>query len=546
MNARVDLRELAVDRPPRTADGRLVRRPRAVFSRYVVPATILSGFVAVLGWSLRDTLWPATAVTVVPVVASRAEFVAADTPLFQAAGWIEPRPQPVVVTALAEGIVEQMLVVEGQRVEAGQVVARLIRRDAEIEVARAEADVRLRQAELAAALAGQTAARSLFEEPIPRQAELAAAEAELTKTETELARLPALVRGAEARRSFAEQEVESKTKSRDTVPAIMVQRAKSDLETVLASLDEYRQQALSLDRQKVALVKRRDILQRQLDLKVEETRQLADSQAKVAAAEAQLQQARAALDAAQLKLERMEVRAAVSGRVLALSAKPGMRLMGIDRAALTDASTVITMYDPASLQVRADVRLEDVPGVSVGQQVRIETPAHPQPLQGQVLVATALTDIQKNTLQIKLAIDEPPAVLKPDMLVQVTFLAPPRPSGGTGLSASLRVLAPRQVIEGTGSEATVWVADQAQATARRRRITVGATTSDDLVEITTGLNVGDRVIVSGRESLTDGARIRIVRDDPDVGHAGAAATPTPATPVKSSQIQRYGGKEGRN
>jgi HlyD family secretion protein len=91
--------------------------------------------------------------------------------------------------------------------------------------------------------------------------------------------------------------------------------------------------------------------------------------------------------------------------------------MGINRAAAYDASTVTTMYDPKSLQVRADVRLDDVPQVTVGQRVRIETPASSEPLIGHVLVATALTDIQKNTLQVKLAIDDPPAVLKPDMLV---------------------------------------------------------------------------------------------------------------------------------
>src|SRR5205814_3246818 len=83
----------------------------------------------------------------------------ADTPLFRAAGWAEPRPTPTVVTALAEGVVEKLFVVEGQAVEAGEVVARLIDADARLALDAAEADVKLREGELAAARAALVAAR---------------------------------------------------------------------------------------------------------------------------------------------------------------------------------------------------------------------------------------------------------------------------------------------------------------------------------------------------------------------------------------------------
>src|SRR5205823_9016957 len=101
----------------------------------------------------------------------------------------------------------------------------------------------------------------------------------------------------------------------------------------------------------------------------------------------------------------------------------GSRLMGLATGTHQDASTVVTLYDPASLQVRADVRLEDVPRVVPGQRVRIETPAT-APMAGEVLFATSQADIQKNTLQVKVAVTDPPPALRPDMLVQATFLAP--------------------------------------------------------------------------------------------------------------------------
>src|SRR5258707_15354903 len=89
-------------------------------------------------------------------------------------------------------------------------------------------------------------------------------------------------------------------------------------------------------------------------------------------------------------------------------------------SSLQDSSTVLTLYDPASLQVRVDVRLDDVGKVRAGQKVRIETAALPeQPLEGEVLLATSQADIQKNTLSVKVAIHNPPPTLKPEMLCQI-------------------------------------------------------------------------------------------------------------------------------
>ena len=82
----------------------------------------------------------------------------------------------------------------------------------------------------------------------------------------------------------------------------------------------------------------------------------------------------------------------------------------------------------------------------------------------------------------------------------------------------MRLLAPRELIQSTESSAAVWVADQSEGVARLRRVTLGMTTTEGLVEITTGVNVGDRLIAAGRESLIDGERIRITGLDTTLGH----------------------------
>ena len=61
------------------------------------------GLSALFGWAARDSFLPAQSVTVTPVIVTRAEVQQEGTPLFQAAGWIEPRPTAVVVSSLATG-----------------------------------------------------------------------------------------------------------------------------------------------------------------------------------------------------------------------------------------------------------------------------------------------------------------------------------------------------------------------------------------------------------------------------------------------------------
>ena len=101
------------------------------------------------------------------------------------------------------------------------------------------------------------------------------------------------------------------------------------------------------------------------------------------------------------------------------------------------------------LQVRVDVRLEDVPQVQAGQKATIETASLPEPITGTVLSVTTRADIQKNTLQVKVAIDTPPEVIKPEMLAKVTFLAPESPvSELVEGQQPLRVFAPQSLVAG--------------------------------------------------------------------------------------------------
>src|SRR5262249_37142620 len=145
--------------------------------------------------------------------------------------WVEPRPTPVLVTALAEGVVQRLLVVEGQEVKAGEPVARLIDADARLALQAAEADLQLREAELTRARAALAAARTTVEPPVPLEPAHAEADALLAAKETELAQAPFQLRAAEARLAVARQNYDSKSKAAGSgaIPDLTLRQAESDL-----------------------------------------------------------------------------------------------------------------------------------------------------------------------------------------------------------------------------------------------------------------------------------------------------------------------------
>ncbi|HTN74659.1 MAG TPA: HlyD family efflux transporter periplasmic adaptor subunit, partial [Pirellulaceae bacterium] len=453
MATHVDLSQLAVNRAtPLT--GTTSRR-RYWLTRWLIPGLIMGGFVSVAAWSLRERLLPSQAVTVVPVILAKADVQPAGTPLFQAAGWIEPRPSAVLASALVEGVVEQMLVVEGQEVERGQPVAKLIVVDADLALREAEANLRLRAAELELAKASLAAAEQNLAQPVHLESALAEADSAHAALDTELKNLPFALRSAESQLKFSQQDLQGKLSISDSIAGRTLQKAQSEFDSATATVEELKQRAMSLQSQHDSTHRKREALRRRLQLKTDEIRARDEAKANVDAAAARVSQADLAVETATLRIERMTIRAPITGRVLSLNAQPGARLMGLNAASQRDASTVVTLYDPLKLQVRADVRLEDLPQVLPGQRVQISTAANSQPIGGHVLMATSSADIQKNTLQVKVAIDNPPIVLKPEMLVQVTFLAPERVEQSQDQQSSpTRLLVPRELVEKGEASAT--------------------------------------------------------------------------------------------
>ena len=115
MNSAVDLRQLAVERSYKPD---MAPRRGAWLTRWVLPLAIILAFGAIVLWTAREQWLPAKPVTITAVVMTKAEIREAGATLFQAAGWIEPRPTAVVCSALVEGVVDHDVVAPFAEVDA--------------------------------------------------------------------------------------------------------------------------------------------------------------------------------------------------------------------------------------------------------------------------------------------------------------------------------------------------------------------------------------------------------------------------------------------
>ena len=144
---------------------------RRWLTRAGIPLAILVVAIGLLGYAARDALAPAIEVRVAPVVLKESTAIPSDSGpvvnnsvIAQGPGWIEPAPFASTVQALSEGVIEEVLVLEGDRVEQGQVVATMIVDDARLGMQRARAGVALAMAEVGRANAAALAATARADE----------------------------------------------------------------------------------------------------------------------------------------------------------------------------------------------------------------------------------------------------------------------------------------------------------------------------------------------------------------------------------------------
>lgn len=490
MNQKSNIMRLRIDRTAHP-DKTIPPPPRKWLTRLAVPLGILAAALLLLAYAARDSIRPAVGVRTVRVVTKSL----AQTPgsiTLQAPGWVEPDPFPIYVPALASGVVKEVLVLEGEPVSAGQVVVRMIDDDARLSLDLIQAQMENRQAQL-------RAAQSDWDHPIELDRMIAVKEASLKQIAAERAQLISEI--------AMHEDKAAELKDRHERLADLLPDAVAQQQVVQAKL-QYRgqQDTLQAARKKMDVLEARyQSVEADLHAAKEDRRLRIPERKALDLAKAELRETEAALAQAQLRLDRMDVRSPVSGMVMRRLAVPGSKLM-LDMDDKLSANA-IHLYDPNKLQVRVDVPLADAAKVGLGQKAEIVVDVLPEKhFDGQVTRIVHEADIQKNTLEVKVAIHHPTAELKPEMLARVKFLGR---SQAHAESAALRILVPERYLQQRSEKtASVWVVTADQRAAQRE-VTLGRYREAGWIETVSGLQPGDTLIAEYDKPLKEGRRIRM-------------------------------------
>ena len=159
---------------------------------------------------------------------------------------------------------------------------------------------------------------------------------------------------------------------------------------------------------------------------------------------------------------------------------------------------VIDLVDVDKIKVIVSVPEIDVPYVKVGQQVFVTIDALPgKQLTGTIDFVAYNAEPVTKTFETWIIVENPDRVIRPGMIVRGTFQR-------RLLSDALAV--PLSALVDKGGERILFVAKDGIAHART--VSIGVI-SGDRIQITSGLETGDRVIVVGQTEIEEGTKVQV-------------------------------------
>jgi Cu(I)/Ag(I) efflux system membrane fusion protein len=184
----------------------------------------------------------------------------------------------------------------------------------------------------------------------------------------------------------------------------------------------------------------------------------------------------------------IRVESPVDGVVLKRSVSPGLRFdRGFEFYRIADLSRV---------WILADVSRDQVPFIRRGASARITTAEGSRSLAATVSPSEPMFDEATQTLKVRLTAANPQTALKPGMFVDVEFPVDVPPT----------LVVPADAIVDSGLQKTVFV-ERGNGYFEPRPVETGSRYGDD-VEVTQGLVLGERIVISGTFFIDSESRMR--------------------------------------
>ncbi len=171
----------------------------------------------------------------------------------------------------------------------------------------------------------------------------------------------------------------------------------------------------------------------------------------------------------------------------------------IDRGmSVTSQNPLALIINMDRVKIRVDVPERDLPKIVRGQNAEVRLDAYPEEVfKGEVFIVSPVVDIVLRRAPVEIAIDNPEHKLKPGMFARVKLITNKRQDV---------LIVPRDAVLVKDSQEIVYVVEN--SVAKIRKVQTGIVTKDSM-EIVSGVEPQDRVIIGGHFGLKDGARVNV-------------------------------------
>ncbi|MDP4185356.1 MAG: efflux RND transporter periplasmic adaptor subunit [Bacteroidota bacterium] len=216
------------------------------------------------------------------------------------------------------------------------------------------------------------------------------------------------------------------------------------------------------------------------------------------ATEQQLDDARISYENAKIQLEQAKKQLADATITAPISGV--IALKQVERGAFVNIGTPIaTIVDISKLKIKLNVSEGNVYKLKVGDKAQITTDVYPgATFYGRITFISAKGD-ETHNYQVEIVIpNNAKHALKAGTFVNASVDIP---SNGSAL------FIPREALQGSIQDAKVYVVENGIAKLKQIVVTSG---DDKNLQVVSGLNEGEQVVVTGQINLTDGKAIKIV------------------------------------
>ncbi len=205
--------------------------------------------------------------------------------------------------------------------------------------------------------------------------------------------------------------------------------------------------------------------------------------------DAQVKQAEAAVALAEARVANTRIEAPEDGVVISRSVEPG--------DVLQPGNPVMELAAEKETELVATLDERNLSLLAVGQSALASADAYPdRTFPAQLAFIAPIVDERRGTVEVRLAVPEPPDYLRPDMTVSVDIQVKRKPEALVLPADAVRDLA-----------TSPWALVIEDGRARRRPLRVGAVGKQG-IEILDGVSTGDRVIPITQEQIRAGDRVR--------------------------------------